>query len=400
MVTVNYRLLLKEAALLHKEHEAGRPQPFNVFSVLRTASDEVNLHSRFLHALLDYRKTAAGNRENLTDFLRHAGVENFELRGIRVERERDNIDILITNGAGQAVVVENKIWSGDQPEQLQRYHDTLKEQGYAEIHLLYLTPYGDNPSEDSARSLPYEAMSYRERLTPWLERCQQRAYDEPELRESVAQYRHLIGKLTGTDFGRAYMDALKNLCLEGNNLLLVHDLNEAMIEAKVHLLQGLWGEIEAALRREISDLPSKNEELSDTSYETIKHFVTAQRNYKGWSGLYYSFSKNVALGIETDYKLFFGVRCHKEFQDERTQLENALERRVGSREWSTDHWPWIRWANGADLNLKYPTRENLELLSEDDARKSYAEGIARDLKPVWEAIKAAGLGGEEANPTY
>ena len=39
--------LLKEAARLYEKHEAGRPEPFNVFSVLRSESDEVNLHSRF-----------------------------------------------------------------------------------------------------------------------------------------------------------------------------------------------------------------------------------------------------------------------------------------------------------------------------------------------------------------
>lgn len=391
----NYRLLLERAARLYDKHEAGRPQPFNIFSVLRSESDEVNLHSRFLHALLDYKKPGKETRENLADFLRHVGVKDFEPRGIKVERERDNIDILITNDAGQAVVVENKIRSGDQPEQLQRYHDALKGQGYAEIHLLYLTPYGNDPSEESAGSLPYEAISYKDTLPPWLERCQQRAYHEPELRESVAQYRQLVQKLTGTDFGRVYMDALTKLCLDDNNLVLVHDLNEAMIEAKVHLLQGLWSEIDAALRAEISDLPSKDDKLSDTSYETVKHFVTAQRNYKRWSGLYYSFSKNAALGIRTDYSLIFGVRCHKKHQNERTQLENALQKNVGSRESSSDDWPWIRWAKGADLNLKYPTRENLELLSRDDGRKKYAEGIARDLKPVWEAIKAAGFGGQD-----
>ena len=390
-MTANYQLLLERVAFLYEKHEAGRPQPFNVFSVLRSESDEVNLHSRFLHALLDYKKLDQ-TRENLTDFLQRVGVQNFEQRGVKVERERDNIDVLITNDAGQAVVVENKIWAGDQSEQLQRYHGVLKERGYYKIRLLYLTLQSGDPSEDSAGDLSYETISYKDDLPPWLEGCQQRAYDEPGLRESVAQYLHLVRKLTSTDLRRAYMNELKELCLKNNNLVLVHDLNEALIEAKVDLLQQLWNEIDVALKAEISDLPPKDDELSDTSHKTIKFFVTAQRNWKWANGLYYSFSKNAALGIETDGKLFFGVRCLKEHQDERAALENALQN-VSGREWSTGHWPWIRWAKGANLNLKYPTRENLELLSNDDSRKNYAQEIAQGLRPVWEAVKEAGLAG-------
>ena len=117
------RNLLKEAARLYEKHEAGRPEPFNVFSVLHSESDEVNLHSRFLHALLDYQKPEQEIRENLADFLQHVGIKDFEQSNVKVERERYNIDILITNDdKKEAVVIENKIWAGDQPEQLQRYH--------------------------------------------------------------------------------------------------------------------------------------------------------------------------------------------------------------------------------------------------------------------------------------
>ena len=35
----SYRLLLKRAARLYEKHEAGRQEPFNVFSVLRSESD-------------------------------------------------------------------------------------------------------------------------------------------------------------------------------------------------------------------------------------------------------------------------------------------------------------------------------------------------------------------------
>ena len=74
----NYRLLLEKAGRLYERHEAGRRETFNVFSVLRSEHDEVNLHSRFLAALLDYRKSHDGPRENLADFLCSVGVRDFE----------------------------------------------------------------------------------------------------------------------------------------------------------------------------------------------------------------------------------------------------------------------------------------------------------------------------------
>ena len=60
-----YRLLLEKATRIHERHEAGRRKPFNVFSVLRSEHDEVNLHSRFLAALLDHRQWPGESRDNL-----------------------------------------------------------------------------------------------------------------------------------------------------------------------------------------------------------------------------------------------------------------------------------------------------------------------------------------------
>ena len=44
----NYQLLLAKAAQLYERHRVGRPEPFNVFSVLHKENGtKVNLHSRF-----------------------------------------------------------------------------------------------------------------------------------------------------------------------------------------------------------------------------------------------------------------------------------------------------------------------------------------------------------------
>lgn len=138
--------LLASAARLYERHRVNRPKPFNVFAVLRSTSDEVNLHSRFLHALLDHVDPLSGERENLGEFVRGVvGAKEFAVAGAHVERESNHIDLLIANKT-EAVVIENKIWAGDQDQQLQRYRDALVHQGYDKelIRLVYLTPFGTN----------------------------------------------------------------------------------------------------------------------------------------------------------------------------------------------------------------------------------------------------------------
>ena len=390
-MSVNYQLLLEKAARLYERHEAGRRDPFNVFSVLRTEHDEVNLHSRFLAALLDYRQPSDGHRENLKDFLCTVGIRDLKHEDATVGREIDNVDILIRDSSS-AVVIENKIWAGDQPKQLERYAKQQKREGYEKPHLLYLTLDGHDPSEDSVGDLNLECISlkcisYKEHLSPWLERCQQRAVDEPALRESVAQYLRLIAKLTGTDYSEAYMSDLKKLCLQDNNLVLVHDLNKAMVEARVSLLLQLWQEIECKLREEISDLPEKSE-VSDISEERIRRFVTYQRSYRV-HGLYFGFGRYAKLGVEVGDSIFFGVKCwQKESEDEHNKLREELEKALkGGR--SEEWWPWMQ--DAPPLNLKYPNRKDLELLANEKKRQEYAAEVASGVGEVWEKIKKAGL---------
>ena len=234
---------------------------------------------------------------------------------------------------------------------------------------LYLTLDGREASEDSAGDIDYQCISYKDDIVPWLKGCQQRAYDEPELRESVAQYVRLIEKLTGTDFSEAYMNHLKELCLQDDNILLVHDLRQAMDKAKISLLERLWKEIESGLRAEIADLPARSKE-SDISEERIRRFVTYQRGY-GYHGLYFRLDEHAVLGVEVDNSsIFFGVRC----EDEQWSREfRSLAATLSGWESEKD-WPLWRFPE-TDLNLKNTPREQLELLVNEEARRDYVEEI-------------------------
>ena len=125
------RRLLQQAALLYERHGSGDQETFNIFSVLRAESDEVNLHSRFLAALLDHRKSSDAPMRNLADFLQSVvGIKDFRLEDAAVERERYGIDILIRNPSSrEAVVIENKLRAQDQSRQLARYAERMESDG-------------------------------------------------------------------------------------------------------------------------------------------------------------------------------------------------------------------------------------------------------------------------------
>ena len=386
MQVADSRRLLERAALLSERYGARDQADFNIFSALRTATDEVNLHSRFLAALLQHRKSSSKPMYNLSDFLCDAaGIVSFNLDGAEVLREHQNIDILIRNeGSREAVVIENKIWAGDQDRQLARYADQLVAEGYREPALLYLTLDGHPPDETSADGRDVKPISYVE-IIPWLERCQQRAYDEPGLRETVAQYVRLVRKLTGTDIGGIYMTELKTLILEGDNILHTHDLGEAMVEAKASLLSQLWEEIAGKLHDRIDGLLSNRTTDSDISSEVFRSFLTRSRGV--YPGFHYEVKSGVAIGagVEIGWPyIYWGIYCPRNIHE--TEHDRLVTIFAEDRPDGTAHWPW--WDHSrSDLNHRNLGRDDLALLKDDSRRRDYAEEIAGSMSSMWDNVR-------------
>ena len=369
--------LLKDAAILCARHGAGRPEPFNVFTVLRSESDEVNLHSRFLAALLDHRKPGEERRANLDDFIKQFVPErlhDFASNCAKVERERDRIDILITNDRGQALAIENKIYAGDGNQQLKRYHKELARQ-YKDIHILYLTIDGHKPSQQSVVDLrveeEYTLISY-EGILPWLERCRERACDEPELREVVAQYLRLIEKLTGKE--SELMEELKKLLRDDNNLLLAHQLAEALPYAKAALMHKMWERIKSVLEEHSFTDLVEGEEYSDISEDRIRNAIVGKRGRS--FGLYYGQEPTI-LGVEAaaGYGFIVVVYCkNKEKYHEIRDRLAKLESKIGRGEGPANGCPWWCALRRAGTGLQ---PDDIKILVDEEEREKLTEDIAK-----------------------
>ena len=325
-----HQSVLAVAGRLYERVRAGRPKrQFNVFEVLRSATDEVNLHSRFLHALLDHVDPGSGRRDNLEEFLGQvAGAADFEVDDARVEREVYGIDLLVSNGR-QAVVVENKIWAGDQHRQLERYRDALVDLGYEDsaVRLLYLTPHGHQPAAQSRGRIPpgrIGLVSHRDDLPPWLTGCQRRAFAEPGLREAVGQYIQLIRKMTNSDHEGETMDELRAHLLRDENLVVAGRIARALAAAEATVVRCFYLEVDRVLRGTIEHLPEVDPEWVHLAEEAeIRRCIGRARGSD--SGLYYPIRDRVWLCVGGANRLWFGVYCEAgEYAELHKGLKAAL----------------------------------------------------------------------------
>lgn len=358
------RDLLARAETFHELLEANRREPFNVFTAIRKSHDEVNLHSRFLHALLSHCD-ADKLRSNLRDFLSvFPETERFALQAdfACVRREYHDIDILVAHPHGEwVVVIENKIWAADQNAQLVRYRNKIVgDEGYREdgCKLLYLTLTGRDPSRKSVqykdedgktREVEYICVSYESDILPWLVRCQQRAHDDPALRESVAQYRSVLERLTGRMIGGPYMTKLVELCEQ--HLPVAVEITQALEEAQRNVLRKLWPRISETAQEKLGvpskALSSKTRGLRDGP-DRIENMLVNLKTVPDWHGLFWPLSRTSkggsdapapALGVEVNDQngLIYGVRCKRQ-EPSWESVANALSG-FGAREHQGGWWP-------------------------------------------------------------
>ncbi len=92
--------------------------------------------------------------------------------------------------------IENKIYAGDQEDQIERYCNFESKNNT----VLYLTLKGKDPHKDSRGDLKsgvhFHNISYREHIIEWLELCLKEVPNLTSVREAINQYILLIKKLT------------------------------------------------------------------------------------------------------------------------------------------------------------------------------------------------------------
>ena len=180
-----------------------RGENFNVFQVLDLQTNETRLHSALIAELLNPHGSHGLGDTFLKAFIGMMPLDfdefNTKSAEVFVEfyigeiskdgSEGGRIDIFIKDNRGKAIIIENKVYAGDQDAQLLRYYKFAEKTYDKAYRLLYLTLEGHEPSEFSTKGEKeevkgYHCISYRHNIIPWLEECVQKAACFPLVRET------------------------------------------------------------------------------------------------------------------------------------------------------------------------------------------------------------------------
>jgi len=385
--------------VLRQRHQ--RSLDYNVFTALRSESDEVRLHSRFIASLIDQRTNPKGELflKTLLRELRILGAEDgvgFSFEGVKVRTEFWRVDILITNARKQAVIIENKIYAPDQERQLARYYRRVKKYGYLDVYVRYLTLHGGRPEDGSFEKLKgdldkrhLDTASYRGEIRRWLERSLGYVAREAAIRESVIQYLQLIAKLTGTDQGEEYMDALVDTLMQDGNMKLARDIRAAYIEGLIRLQEKFWLELLRTIKDNYPDMHRHVHEDSVSEHDIRDHcdaYYKRQRDNK-YYGVYYSVPafKKITVGAEIEQGVYLGVCCDDGSASAEYRRCGELLKREDELRATSDWWPTFQFLEPG-LNFREPAEQDLDVLTSPDRRTELVQTASEEMFRLWDLM--------------
>ncbi len=199
-------------ASLQSKFESFYASNFNIFKILKIHKYEVITHSPFLANLLDIHGTHhQGNLfyknflEIINPFPQELKVNDFippehKFDSLWLETEKiiigGRLDILIQNYDSQnrfAIVIENKIGTGEHDEQLTTYYDFLTK-NFEKFLLIYLTISGNENSSLSKENKGFIQISYSKHIVDFLEHVIPFIKAET-VKYTVKQYLNLVKEL-------------------------------------------------------------------------------------------------------------------------------------------------------------------------------------------------------------
>ncbi len=224
-----------------EKHKRRGNNDFNPYLQMWSESNEVKLHSSLISGFLDPRNNHYQGDVFLETFLECVRSKEWfgSTSNARVYKEYKNIDVYITNGE-RHIIVENKIWAGDQDRQIERYIEIMaKEQSkdsnddmessetessesetpqeqsasYDNIAVLYLAPDERKPSKDSlgkweiqgdylvdrqGNQVRFKAITYKNEILKWIENSQAKVGCITHLNSALYFYKDVVQIVTKT----------------------------------------------------------------------------------------------------------------------------------------------------------------------------------------------------------
>lgn len=349
---------------------------FNVFSVLKNEREEVTLHSRFLSELLNPLGIHGRKDIFLEKFLETLSIKDFEISGVFVCREYKNIDIILKNRKKQAIIIENKIDAYDQELQISRYINTIRDEQYNDVWVVYLTIDGYEPSDYSLKNSDknmlkendrYIIASYKYHINRWLDLIIKESATAATLRETLIQYQQIVNKISGNTLSREYVMELKEILMSNRNYFAsAVDIVSGLTEAKIELQWRYWSKLQAAIK----DKGCPVDEM--VSIDNVRSYYYSKRMNKDF-GPETEIIKDI-ISVSIDAYLDLGIYSHLDKKKSSSKLnryitdnlQNAIKKELEiENNKSNERWPWfVSVANG--INFEEFNNQTIELI--DDGR--------------------------------
>lgn len=247
----NLQSLLNQVSTVTKKNNEildATGERFNMFRLLGVNHYE-NMHSAILAEFLNPKGSHGLKSKFLETFIKQLIIPesfkdfNFENAKVKTEAPTDGngrIDIFIYDDIGHVLIIENKIYAGDQWEQLKRY-DQFANQKYGKLNygIFYLTLLGTAPSENSAGGVDYTQISYANDIIKWLEQCVNLSARFPIVRETLNQYINHLKQLTNQDMDKKNQEELVEILSKSDNIESAIKISENIIQVKFEILKNM-----------------------------------------------------------------------------------------------------------------------------------------------------------------
>jgi len=272
---------------------------YNIFTLFHYFSDEVNLHSNFIASLLDPNGDHYKNDLFLKLFLEMCGIDDFSIdtSTATVFKEFKHIDIYISDGK-KHIILENKVYAKDQPTQIARYIETIKDEGAKDedIYVLYLHPDGKLPDDQSFGdyhtrllgknpSIKFKVISYGNEILKWIDRCKNEVSNITDLNVFLSQYKDVIEMIYNRYKRIDEMETANLVEIFKENYTAVSEVANNYQETRKKIIDEFFENVKDILENDLKDKYSI--ELNSVAYRPMVIKNTTSQDEK-WRKFYFT----------------------------------------------------------------------------------------------------------------
>jgi len=330
---------------------------FNLLSTVRKYHDEVYLHSTMMGALLNPKGLHYQHTLFLEKFLEIIQLDNFSfnLEDTLVHIEYNDIDLYLTDG-NKHLIIENKIWAKDQPCQIMKYINIIKEEydlsvddnkipKIDDIYVLYLTPNnkkypyehkvengfisfdGEESKLDSCSGrtetkklvpnglknyqVRYKKINYENNILDWLQSCQYEVQNITNLNEAIRQYIDIV-KMVNNNYKEKVMSLSEALKTE-DFFELAYEVNKEFPMACAKLECNFWEDLILKVKDidgYVGIINKTNGEIQDSLDAKSILKIRSSNHKKSEVHLYFDIIKGrirLLVGISNTRKFIYAV---------------------------------------------------------------------------------------------